>query len=238
MDYEALFGPGLNDLPFYREHALRVGGSVLELGCGTGRLLWPLCQAGAAMQGLDRSVEMLAACKKQGAALKLKAPLHLGDWLNFNLGQVYAAILLPFNGLQHIGQAEDLHSFFQNLRNHLAPGGIFVFDVHLPQAAILARDPDEHFGVEDGPFTSLGEQVVAEKSNYDAVSQILTQAWTLAHPEGSTRALRLALRQFFPQELQNLLTAQGFKVLGHYGDFDSSPLQSNSLKQVLYVKMT
>jgi SAM-dependent methyltransferase len=235
--YEALFGPGLDDLAFYQAQAQASDGNVLELGCGTGRLLWPLRQKGLNVEGLDASAAMLAACRAQGQALGLEAPLHLADWRSFNLGRRFAALFLPFNGLQHLHSALDLDAFFAAVRAHLAPNGRLVLDLHLPQPAILARDPHERFGVEDGPQTPQGERAITEQSSYDGPSQVLTQTWTLAAPDGSTRQLSLALRQFFPQELRALLLAQGFEVLGHFGAFDQEPLQPHSLKQVLYGKM-
>jgi hypothetical protein len=180
---------------------------------------------------------MLQACRERGVQLGLHAALHLGDWRSFDLGRRFAGICLPFNGLQHLHTAEDLNAFFRRLRTHLEPGGAFALDLHLPQPAILARDPREHFGVEDGPRTPQGERVVAEQSAYDGPSQVLTQTWTLAAPDGATRELSLALRQFFPQELTALLAAQGFEVLGHFGGFNQEALQPHSLKQVVYGKM-
>ena len=231
-DYEALFNPGLQDLGFYQAVALQAGGRCLELGSGTGRLLWPLRQAGIDVEGLDQSPAMLQACALKGQALGLQAPLHQSDWRSLDLGRRYQAVLMPFNGLQHLTRTEDLLDFFSGLRAHLVPGGLWALDVHLPQAGILARDPGERFGVEDGPSSSTGERVVAEQSTDNALAQVLTQTWTLAAPDGNTREISLELRQFFPQELRSLLQAQGFEILSEAGGFQGEALAAHSLKQV------
>jgi SAM-dependent methyltransferase len=140
--YEAFFSPGLVDLPFYEAWARACAGPVLELGCGTGRLLWALRKTGLSVEGLDASAEMLEACHAEGKRLGLEAALHRGDWRSFDLGKRFAGIALPFNGLQHLHNAEDLNAFFERLRAHLLPGGSFALDLHLPQAALLARDPN------------------------------------------------------------------------------------------------
>jgi SAM-dependent methyltransferase len=238
LDYEAIFSPGLQDLAFYRRVAAQAGGSALELGCGTGRLLWPLRQAGLAVEGLDQSQAMLDRCRQNGQALGLSGALHHGDWRDFDLGRVYQCLLLPFNGLQHLTQPADLEAFFRCARSHLQPGGLFGLDVHLPQARLLAREAGENFGVEAGPETSGGERVVAEQSRYDALAQVLTQTWTLAAPDGGTREISLGLRQFFPQELRALLAAHGFEVLSATGGFQDEPLEAESLKQVLCCRRT
>jgi SAM-dependent methyltransferase len=232
-DYEAIFNPGLQDLAFYRRVAAKAGGCALELGCGTGRLLWPLRQASLAVEGLDQSEAMLDCCRQNGHALGLSSVLHQGDWREFDLGRPFQSLLLPFNGLQHLTQAADVEAFFRCVRFHLQPGGLFALDVHLPQAALLAREAEERFGVEAGPETAAGERVVAEQSRYDALTQVQTQTWTLAALDGSTREISLSLRQFFPQELRALLRAQGFEVLSASGGFQDEPLEATSLKQVL-----
>lgn len=235
--YEAFFNPGLADLPFYTAWARDAAGPVLELGCGTGRLLWALRKTGLPVEGLDASPEMLEACRAEGKRQSLEAALHQGDWRSFDLGKRFAGIALPFNGLQHLHSAEDLDAFFERLRAHLLPGGAFALDVHLPQPALLARDPQERYGVDEGPVAPNGERVIAEQSAYDVVTQVQSQTWTLASADGSTREIRLGLRQFFPQELQRLLQAQGFELQSVWGGFDVRPLGAQAFKQVVRARL-
>ena len=53
--YDASFPEEIGDVPFYEDLARRTGGPVLELGCGTGRVVWPLAEAGLHVVGLDIS---------------------------------------------------------------------------------------------------------------------------------------------------------------------------------------
>jgi len=71
-----------------------------------------------------------------------------------------------------------------------------------------------------------------EAALLDALTQVLTQTWTLAGPDGNTREISLGLRQFFPQELRSLLQAQGFEIISAAGGFQGEALASASLKQV------
>jgi ubiquinone/menaquinone biosynthesis C-methylase UbiE len=93
-----------NDLPFYLEEAKVAGGSVLELGCGTGRLLIPLLSSGLEVSGLDASAAMLevARQKREHLSPELASRLHLhqGDMSEFELGQQFALILIPFRSFQ------------------------------------------------------------------------------------------------------------------------------------------
>lgn len=230
--YEALLGADNADLPHYLGLAGRQGGPALDLACGTGRVSLALAQAGLETWGVDASRPMLELAQARARERGLAVTWRQGDLRGLDLGRRFPLALLPYNGLQHLLTRADLEAFFNGLRSHLEPGGAFAFDVHLPQPLILARDPDEWFGVEAGPGHQ-GWQVQAERSRYDPLSQVLTQCWRLAGPQGQVRDLCLDLRQFFPQELRALIQAQGFAVEGAWGGFQGQPLGPSSLRQVL-----
>lgn len=78
--YDLEFGAFDADVAVYRGYADYVGSPILELGCGTGRLLVPLAQAGLEVHGLDRSPAMLARARARLEAEGLgHVPLHQGD---------------------------------------------------------------------------------------------------------------------------------------------------------------
>lgn len=232
-DYEALLGSDDADLPYYLTQARAVGGPILDLATGAGRVALALAAAGREVWGVDASAPMLDLARTRALALGLTATWAQADLRDFHLGRGFALALLPYNGLQHLAAADDLDAFFGCLREHLPKGGRFALDLHLPQPALLARDPDERYGLDRRVLTQRQEQVVAEQSRWDPAGQVLTQTWILQDPQGTQRRLRLALRQFFPQELRRLLESQGFGVLAHHGGFDGRPLDRQALKQVL-----
>lgn len=235
--YEALLGADDRDLPYYMQ-AMRGAARVLDLACGTGRLCRPLAEAGHAVTGLDAEAAMLAAAQRRCAGLQ-PAPAWLhADLRDFSVPAPADGALLAYNGLQHLCSAADLDAFFGCLRRALKPGAVFALDLHLPQPALLARDPLEWFGIEPGPGADGAEQASAERSAYDPVTQVLTQSWILSRADGGSRQLSLRLRQFFPQELRALLQQQGFEIQRHDGGFHGEPLQSDSLKQVLLTRRT
>lgn len=217
-DYEAFLGAAAEDLPYYME-AMRGCPAVLDLACGSGRLSLPLAQAGHRIVGVDREAAMLAAARRRCAGLAPAPQWLQADIRGFRLERPVDGAVLAYNGLQHLCDAADLDAFFESLRRALKPQGRFALDLHLPQAALLARDPDEWFGLENGPLSPGGERLVAERSAYDPVTQVLAQSWIASRPDGGSRQLGLRLRQFFPQELRALLRAQGFRTLSHEGGF-------------------
>ena len=88
------------DVAFFVDMARRCGGPVLELGCGSGRVLVPTAQAGIAITGLDLSSRMLAVCRERTAAeppeTESRIELVHGDMTNFDLGRTFKLVTLPF----------------------------------------------------------------------------------------------------------------------------------------------
>ena len=145
------------DVPFYVESAKAARGPVLELGCGTGRILLPIARAGVSIVGLDSSRQMLERCRAnlgaESAAVQGRVTLHQGDLHDFNLGATFALIIAPFRVVQHLTTVDAQLRFLANVSRHLAPGGRFIFDVFNPRFEVLVgADGTER---EDTPATPL-----------------------------------------------------------------------------------
>src|ERR1700736_741456 len=88
------------DRQFYVDYARNAGGPVLELGCGTGRLLIPIARSGVSITGLDLSRAMLDRCREQlgqePSAVQASASTHYGDMTQFSLGRKFALATVPF----------------------------------------------------------------------------------------------------------------------------------------------
>ena len=80
---------GRNDIDYYVDLAEKIGGPVLELGCGTGRVLVPVARTGCEITGLDPSPAMLDICRKrlkeEDSDLRKRVTLIEGDMRDFNL---------------------------------------------------------------------------------------------------------------------------------------------------------
>lgn len=93
--YHLLFPGGGPAVDFYRTQADRQGGTVLELGCGTGRKVIPIAADGHACVGVDLSAEMLAEAQRKAVARGVAAEWVQGDMREIDLGRTFD--LVPLN---------------------------------------------------------------------------------------------------------------------------------------------
>ena len=89
-----------NDVAFYLAQAQATAGSVLEIGCGTGRVTIPLAAAGVDITGLDVSASMLEEAKRKADSQGLRIDWVAADGRSFDLGRRFSLIMMPFNTLQ------------------------------------------------------------------------------------------------------------------------------------------
>ena len=124
------------DVAFFVEMAQAAGGPVLEIGCGTGRVLIPTARAGIEIVGLDLSPSMLAVCRsnlaQESAETQARVRLVEGDMRDFDLGQQFALVTLPFRPFQHLTSVEDQIACLTTIHRHLAPaaGWCWISSTH------------------------------------------------------------------------------------------------------------
>ncbi|MGN6796109.1 MAG: class I SAM-dependent DNA methyltransferase [Streptosporangiaceae bacterium] len=126
--YDQIMGDRSVDVARVRAYITRLhpaARSLLELGCGTGAMLAGLAP-GLEATGLDRSPEMLAVAARTVPGAKLVQ----ADLTAFSLGARYDVVLCVFDTLNHLQRLADWRAMFDRVHEHLADGGLFVFDVN------------------------------------------------------------------------------------------------------------
>ncbi len=233
------------DIAFYVEEAKASGGKVLELGCGTGRILLPIARAGCTIVGLDSSRRMLARCRQklaaEPAAVQGRVTLHKGDIHDFDLGAgaTYALIIAPFRVVQHLTTVDDQLRFLAAVARHLAPTGRLIFDVFNPRFDMLvSADGVER---EDTPEQRLPDGRTFRRTYRIAkvrwVDQV-SEAELIYYVDGKRYVQAFEMRWYLPAELQHLLTRAGFTVRQMYGDFARGPLVDGAPEQVVVAERT
>ncbi|WP_029288981.1 class I SAM-dependent methyltransferase [Cellulomonas sp. HZM] len=233
--YDRLFPGDERAVAFYRAEADRQGGSVLELGSGTGRKLIPIASDGHECTGLELSPSMLAEARRKATERGVEVAWVQGDMRDFDLGRTFDLVLIAANSLLHLHAAEDLESCFRAVSRHLAPGGRLVFDVFNPSVRMLAQADGERRRRDALTFVDpeRGEVHVDVAETYDAEAQVTRGTWFFStDAEADLVVVPLEIRSIFPQELPLLLSLGGLRLVERFGDWSRAPFTSEAQVQV------
>lgn len=223
------------DVSFFVDEARRANGKVLEIGCGTGRILIPTARAGVEIVGIDLSENMLAICRQRLAEesdfVRARAHLAQADMRAFDLGQTFSLVTIPFRPFQHLMTVEDQLACLAAIRRHMTAGSRLIVDVFNPSLDALARttgpDAEEEgdepeFVMPDGRRVLRRYRITAQ----DRVNQTnhVELIYRITHPDGrSERAVHaFPMRYLFRFELEHLLARSGFAVERVYAGYDRS----------------
>lgn len=114
---------------FYLDVIQKYGQPVLDVGCGTGRLLLDYLQQGIDIDGVDNSPEMLSICRKKAERAGLQTKLYEQFVEALGLPRRYQTILVPSSSLQLIIAPELVERALARLAGHLLPGGVLVASI-------------------------------------------------------------------------------------------------------------
>jgi SAM-dependent methyltransferase len=222
------------DVAFFVQAAQEAGGPVLEVGCGTGRVLIPTARAGITITGLDLSTHMLAVCRERLAQeppqVQGRVQLVQGDMRDFDLGRTFALATIPFRPFQHLTTVADQMACLQSIQRHLQPGGKLILDLFNPSlAALTQRDLGVEFGEEE-PFEMPDGRrvrrthVVTERDLHEQVMRA-ELIYYVTHPDGRQERLVHAfpMRWLYRFEAEHLLARCGFAVEALYANYEKRP---------------
>ncbi len=232
-----------SDLDFYTGCTARYGDPVLELGCGTGRVLLRLAQAGYRVTGIDLSERMLSRCREKlpdlPGEVRDRVRLVAGDMTAFDLKETFPLVIVPFRPFQHLLRTEDQLACLARVKRHLAPAGRLVFDLFQTDPRRM-HDPcflEEHpvpgeVTLPDGRKVRMAERT----REYHRAIQCndVELVYDVSFPDGrSERVVNpFRIRYFFRYEVEHLLARAGFRVAELFGDFSRGPLRDDSAEMI------
>ena len=121
------------DVELYCEFAKNAQGRVLELGCGSGRILIPIARASVEITGVDLSEHMLKRCrlKLESETVEVQKIVSLtqSSMTAFELNEQFALVTIPFRAFQHMVTVDEQITCLKSVYRHLQPGGKLLFDV-------------------------------------------------------------------------------------------------------------
>jgi SAM-dependent methyltransferase len=234
------------DVSFYVDEALAADGPVLEIGCGTGRVLIPTARAGVAIAGLDASRSMLDECRRKVAAespeARSRITLHEGDMRDFDIGRSFALVTIPFRPFQHLLTVDDQLECLACIRRHLEAGGRLILDLFNPSLDLLVNRQIGVVVPEGPPFTMPDGRVVqrsfqiAAQDRFLQVNQV-ELIYDVTDTDGRTRRAVHAfpMRYLFRYEAEHLLARAGFAIEKLYAGCDRSSYGSTYPGDLIFV---
>ena len=236
--YDLLFSRFDADLPFWLEVARggpgEPSGAVLDLCCGTGRVLVPLLEAGHEVEGVDLYPGMLALARSNAAARGHAPRLIAADMRSFETRRRYAAIVIPFNAFAHNLSTEDQLATLARCHAHLEPGGRLAFDVFSATPAMLAEPAGEsamELEIEDprdGRHVQLWDDRRLDVAAQIQHSRIEVREFALDGSPATVHRFDTRVRWVHRFELELLLRLAGFTRADLWGGPDRGPVTADT----------
>ncbi len=240
--YDAENADKTDDLQLYSELAEENKGDILDVGCGTGRVLIHLAQQGHQVHGIDNDRAMLDRLERnleQTALLDDKISAIHADVLKHEYQSRFALILLTYNVMMHFHEQDRQIALLSKLRRWLADDGLLVID--LPNAGPAFASPDTEAPALERTFLDpeTGHMIMLQSVSFiDRARQLLHVDWIYDIIDGDGSVKRLfaphRLRYFFLAELKLLLQRCGLGLAAVYGDTGREDYTSESERMIVF----
>lgn len=240
--YDAGMEGFADDLPFYLDFARRIGGPVLEFGCGTGRVSIALAEAGYDVTGVDCSPEMLAIARRRlRSRRELPLRLVLADMREVYFRRRFRLVIIALDTFLHLRDVQEQRRTLKAARDNLEKDGVLLLDLAGPMAwddwaqGTRPLVPVWSTLGSDGVRTSKYSTYVADASRQ---TRHVTEIYEQIDREALVRrwVAEYDLRYVFPAEADLLVDACRLVVHGRFGDYDCSQFLGDSPRLLLVLK--
>ncbi len=219
--YHIIYGDK-SDMNFYIQEAKNARGPVLEVACGTGRILLELLSNDIDIHGVDLSKDMLEVLKTNAKAKNLEPNVMQANMVDFKLDQKFNLIIVPYRSFLHLLTETERKAALENFRSHLNEGGRLIMHIYNPAPEDLEMvDGYHHFDQED--FTEDGKRYVLDWFlKYEKRNRIANYMVKMTSDEKESD---FSMQLYFvkPKEMSELLTKTGYKNIRDYCGFDYHP---------------
>lgn len=228
-----------NDAAFYLRLCADAQ-TVLEVGCGDGRLLAPLAQQGQRVVGIEPAAGMRALALERGKKLDPEVAERYtvldGDMRTLKLGQRFERIIIPYCGLYCLRDHAEVVQALKALAAHLEPGGLLAFDgyaVHDPEGMEGYGDFDHLTTLKQGKSTIE----VYERDDHENDRHVVhvTYFHEIHTPGARMKTHSYTLRHHYlvSDAVPELLAQAGLTLLGRFADFEGNLFDESAEHQVV-----
>lgn len=238
--YDLEFSERAEESRFYIEYAKKLGPPVLELGCGTGKVLIPIAKSGVEVWGLDISEGMLNLARKKIELLDKEVAsgitLIKGDMRNFSLLKRFNLIIIPFASFHNLTTTEDQKKALRCMHSHLTRKGLLILDLISPQLLVRAKRPVKEIGDGKGgeiKITQYGEDDFSR--NPPVTHTYRTYEETLDDGSIRTTSWHETSCYISRKYMEHLLNSEGFVVLDVYRNFNRDRYDSKIASNMYFI---
>jgi SAM-dependent methyltransferase len=235
------------DVPFYVELAKATGGPVLEIACGTGRVLLNIAREGIEIEGVDNSGPMLEVLwrhlEAEPAEVRDRVRVHEGDMRNFRLNRKFPLAIIPFRPMQHMYTVEDQLGSLKTAAAHLEEGGKLAFDVFYPKFEIIPAGIGEEVLEVEWQVDGNPQNIVRRyfrKESYDKIAQTFSASFLFRTYEGESLVKEetepLKMSYYTYPQMRALFLLAGLEPVEEYGSFAKAPLDNAASEMIFVLK--
>ncbi len=241
--YDLLWANKQDDVPFYLKMAKETGGPVLELACGTGRVLLPIARAGFDVTGIDLSQAMLdklqAKLDKEPRDVQSRVALKCADMRDYRFSQKFKLVFCTFNSFLHMMTTDDQLACLRSVREYLADDGRLVINIFAPSYKRLGSPDETEVSVVPDPETGR-DMVVTNISMRQPENQTI-EVWEYVDRIGGDGSVKrypakYTLSWIHHREMHLLLKCAGYEVVNAFGGYDKRPYDYTSGMQLFIAK--
>jgi SAM-dependent methyltransferase len=209
-------------------------GSMLELGCGTGKHAEVFADLGFVTHGIDSSIFMINKANDRKSDTNI---FELSDVRSFRVNKKFDAVVSLFHVASYQTENKDLLDMFRTAESHLNKGGIFIFDFW-NGSAVLSQKPsirikkmsDTNFEVERTATPKLNSLQNTVNVNFDINIK------NKKNNKSETIKESHLMRYLFIPELRHLLNESGFEVLESFSWLSNDQLSTNDWQGLIVAR--
>lgn len=233
------------DIEFLAKLSAATDGPILELGCGTGRILGPLARKGHEVTGIDSNAAMLNLAHQKvigmTKSIREKVTLIKADMAHFDLDQQFKMAIFGYNTFMHLSSSA-VDTSLTCVRRHLAPGAWLIIDVDNPYE--MADQSEDHLLLFEDPLAlPESDQILVRTSSswLEPEKQLRHLTWLFDRsPRDGGVLHRDVVEQvfhyYYPHQIEIALKRADFELSNTYGDYDCSPFNISTPRMLVLAK--
>jgi len=218
------------DVKMWLELAKEIGGPILELACGSGRITIPLAESGFNVTALDNSEKMLNLLRERSKHLDNISTIN-SDMVKFNFEKQFKFVFVSYSSFQQILDQDNQIKCLRNIFNHLESNGILALDIG---THICSGVPEMELAHQYTAEFPKDDSTVSMFTSYKTDTAKLIRHWEDTYVrikkngERDQYINKISLKECDFSYMNSLLEETGFKLLNTFGSFEKQKLTSNS----------